>query len=154
MGQRHPGGYGWNLNNYFGRANKIYNEKPVHGPGFKDTSGKHLPPGVRIPDWKVCKVETAPELLEVQQKLAALGLKDPWLRNNVWRLDRRIWGTPADRQLYLLRSFKFGVLAFLVSYVYHEYIESKDHHHHPVDKWPLLYELEGNNKHSSGHGHH
>lgn len=77
---RTPGGMGWNLNNYFGRANKIYNEKPIHGPGFKDTKGKNLPYGVRIPDWKKYKVETSAEFVEVQRKLAAHGLKDPWVR--------------------------------------------------------------------------
>ena len=44
------------------------------------TPGLHLPPGTHIPDWRQYKVENSPELLEVQKKLAARGLKDPWLR--------------------------------------------------------------------------
>lgn len=56
-------------------------EKPIfiHQPP-PPTPGLHLPPGVRIPDWRKFKVEDTPELLEVQKKLAARGLKDPWLR--------------------------------------------------------------------------
>jgi hypothetical protein len=34
----------------------------------------------QAPDWRLFKVENAPELLSVQQRLAARGLKDPWLR--------------------------------------------------------------------------
>jgi hypothetical protein len=32
------------------------------------------------PDYKIYKVENAPELLKIQQKLAEKGLKDHWLR--------------------------------------------------------------------------
>ena len=34
----------------------------------------------KCPDYKIYKIENAPDLLKVQQKLAAKGLKDPWLR--------------------------------------------------------------------------
>jgi hypothetical protein len=34
----------------------------------------------KAPDWRKFKVENAPELQNVQNRLAALGLKDPWLR--------------------------------------------------------------------------
>ena len=37
----------------------------------------------KAPDWKFFKVENAPELVKVQNRLAALGLKDPWLRLNI-----------------------------------------------------------------------
>jgi hypothetical protein len=45
------------------------------------TSGLHLPPGCHIPDWRQYKVENCPELADVQKRLAARGLKDPWLRS-------------------------------------------------------------------------
>lgn len=35
---------------------------------------------VKIPDYRIYKVEDAPQLVEVQNKLARHGLKDPWLR--------------------------------------------------------------------------
>ncbi len=34
----------------------------------------------QAPDWRLFKVENAPELLSIQNRLAARGLKDPWLR--------------------------------------------------------------------------
>lgn len=40
----------------------------------------HHGPKVVIPDWRIYKVEDAPELVRVQKMLAAKGLKDPWLR--------------------------------------------------------------------------
>jgi NADH dehydrogenase (ubiquinone) 1 beta subcomplex subunit 3 len=35
---------------------------------------------IKIPDYKVYKVEAVPELMAVQRALANKGLKDPWLR--------------------------------------------------------------------------
>lgn len=34
----------------------------------------------KVPDWKIYKVEDAPELLKVRRALERQGLKDPWLR--------------------------------------------------------------------------
>jgi hypothetical protein len=34
----------------------------------------------KVPDWKQYKVSNAPLLVEVEKRLAAKGLKDPWLR--------------------------------------------------------------------------
>lgn len=44
------------------------------------TPGLHYPPGAYVPDYKVYKLEDAPELVNVQKRLAARGLKSPWLR--------------------------------------------------------------------------
>lgn len=74
---------GFNPGYYIWRDPPVYNEKPVIGPGFKDTKGKHFPPGARIPDWKSVTLKDAPELEANQRKLAALGLKDNWARY-VW----------------------------------------------------------------------
>ena len=43
-----------------------------------------------------------PELQKLQEKLAALGLKDPWIRNEVWRFDRGIQPTVWQNWKYLL----------------------------------------------------
>lgn len=40
----------------------------------------HHEPAIKIPDWRLMKVEECPPLLNVQKTLAARGLKDPWLR--------------------------------------------------------------------------
>jgi len=45
---------------------------------------------LHIPDHSIYKVnEHTPELLDLQRKLAEKGLKDPWIRNEVWRYDMR-----------------------------------------------------------------
>lgn len=46
----------------------------------KPPPGVHYPPGAVIRDYKVYKLENAPELMEVQRKLSARGLHSPWLR--------------------------------------------------------------------------
>merc|ERR1712058_52512 len=41
-----------------------------------------------IPDWRIYsqdKVAEVPELMKHKQRLAALGLKDPWIRNEIWK---------------------------------------------------------------------
>ena len=42
--------------------------------------GHHHGPPYIVPDWTKYKIENAPELLDVQEKLAKSGLKNPWLR--------------------------------------------------------------------------
>ena len=34
----------------------------------------------KAPDWRQYKVQNAPHLVNIQQRLASQGLKDPWLR--------------------------------------------------------------------------
>merc|ERR1712071_25147 len=46
---------------------------------------------MKVPDWKIYKVENIPELMKVQEALAKKGLSDPWLRNEVWRYQQSEW---------------------------------------------------------------
>ncbi|KAL5005861.1 hypothetical protein ScPMuIL_017019 [Solemya velum] len=39
----------------------------------------------KAPDWRQYKTAGISELETLQQMLAAKGLKDPWIRNEVWR---------------------------------------------------------------------
>lgn len=72
----------------------------------------------KIPDYKIYKVADAPELLEVEKALASKGLKNPWLRNDVWRYDRTQWGTPKQRwSLAFFRGFKLGFGAFVLTII-------------------------------------
>ena len=93
-------------------------------------------PHIVIPDYKIYKVgEHTPELLEVQQKLAAKGLKDPWLRNEVWRYDmaNRYGFTRNKALLYLVqRGFIPGLILASVSTVLWKAWESSQPHddHH------------------------
>ncbi|KAK9892256.1 hypothetical protein WA026_019055 [Henosepilachna vigintioctopunctata] len=79
--------------------------------------GHHSPP-YKIPDYRIYKVEDVPILLKTQQALAAKGLKDPWLRNEVWRYDPKHWGTESERTRgYFLRGFKYGFAAFVLTII-------------------------------------
>ena len=93
--------------------------------------GGALPP---VPDWKSYQVGShTPELEKVQKMLKSMGLKvgqdkifmfyfghirqavqllvpqDPWLRNEVWRFDRRQFGM-ADRPVLIRRLLSRGVV--------------------------------------------
>ncbi|XP_030760051.1 NADH dehydrogenase [ubiquinone] 1 beta subcomplex subunit 3 [Sitophilus oryzae] len=72
----------------------------------------------KIPDYRIYKVSDAPLLLKTQQALAAQGLKDPWLRNEVWRYDPKHFGTERSRVISLVgRGFKLGFGAFVLTIV-------------------------------------
>jgi len=95
----------------------------------------------KSPDWRIYKVENAPELLTVQNRLAKLGLRDPWLRNEVWRFDKQFGYVP--RRTLLLRNvtstlkwgFAFFVGTVLLETGYNKIFGKGDSHGH-------------------GHGHH
>ncbi|XP_046385624.1 NADH dehydrogenase [ubiquinone] 1 beta subcomplex subunit 3 [Ischnura elegans] len=69
-----------------------------------------------VPDYKEFKVEEVPELAEVQDALKRRGLKDPWLRNEVWRYSVKEFGTPRSRgNAFFFRGFKWGLGAFVAT---------------------------------------
>ena len=62
----------------------------------------------KVPDWKQYKVGAhTPELEHVERMLKSLGLKDPWLRNEVWRFDNRqsYVMTKYGRNRFYIRTF-------------------------------------------------
>lgn len=76
--------------------------------------GHHEP--YTIPDYKIYKVADIPELVTIEKALAAQGLKDPWLRNEVWRYNVKEFGTESSRlKLVFFRGFKLGFGAFLLT---------------------------------------
>jgi NADH dehydrogenase (ubiquinone) 1 beta subcomplex subunit 3 len=42
--------------------------------------GGHHHQEIKIPDYRIYKVENCPELVQVEKALSRVGLKDPWLR--------------------------------------------------------------------------
>lgn len=62
-------------------GNIIESNKP------KTKYGLFWEPGTpfKAPDWRQYKVEEVPVLKKVQDDLAKKGLRNPWLRNDVWR---------------------------------------------------------------------
>jgi len=89
-----------------------------------------------VPDWRTYTVgEHTPELLKTQKMLKSLGLKDPWIRNEVWRYDRKL---PANieraekiKGMLGFRGLKYGIALAIVSAGIRRYINSQsDHGHH------------------------
>ncbi|XP_076243860.1 NADH dehydrogenase [ubiquinone] 1 beta subcomplex subunit 3 [Calliopsis andreniformis] len=80
--------------------------------------GDHIP---KVPSPDKFKVEDVPELKRLQEYLASKGLKDPWLRNEVWRFQYKepvAW----KRNLKLCTTgLKVGIPAFLITIAIEKY---------------------------------
>ena len=110
-------------------------------------------PKIVIPDYKKYVVDqNTPELLKVQERLAAKGLKDPWLRNEVWRYDMREHLVDYGERIrwtlargVLSGAIIGGVLALLYPIYYRRVLISKgrdpDHAHHCECHYYLNYPL-------------
>ncbi|KAK2576306.1 hypothetical protein KPH14_005670 [Odynerus spinipes] len=70
--------------------------------------------GMEIPSPDRYNLENYPALNKYRERLAREGLKDPWLRNDAWRYTPKL-GTKAHRVSLLLRGWKLGVPAFLIT---------------------------------------
>lgn len=84
--------------------------------------GHHHHERLQIPDWKIYQVgDHTPNLQQLQQRLAAKGLKDPWIRNEVWRFDTRMHGTFTSRKFAAIgfrpRAMIGGINLFRASFV-------------------------------------
>ncbi len=90
----------------------------------------------KAPSWTKFQVANAPELVDVENRLAKLGLKDPWLRNEVWRYDPQCGAVSARPQL--LRSagngMKLGLIlcigTIILETAYNKIFAKPDDHHH------------------------
>ncbi|XP_076758652.1 NADH dehydrogenase [ubiquinone] 1 beta subcomplex subunit 3 [Xylocopa sonorina] len=80
--------------------------------------GGHRPIPCKIPSPDIYKVENVPQLLKCQQKLAEIGLKDPWLRNMVWHYHEK---SMFRRALRHLRGIPSGVGFFLITIAVENY---------------------------------
>lgn len=97
----------------------------------------HHGPPYKVPNASIYKVEDIPQLVEVQKALARRGLKDPWLRNEVWRYNPKEFGTHRSRAIkFFTRGFGIG-LVLLAATIGVEQLTGYDYSH-------------GNYK---GHGH-
>ncbi|XP_072764593.1 NADH dehydrogenase [ubiquinone] 1 beta subcomplex subunit 3 [Anoplolepis gracilipes] len=91
--------------------------------------GGHKGQPYKIPSPDIYKVEDVPQLKCVQEELAKKGLKDPWLRNHVWRYQST--QPPLIRGLVCLtRGWKLGIPAFLVTIAVEQYFGIDYHGHH------------------------
>jgi len=97
--------------------------------GGHDAHG-HGPPYV-VPDAKIYKVADVPQLLRIQNILASEGLKDPWLRNYVWKYDPH--GPTRVPKIFFRRTIGrgmlYGFIAAVITTGIGKLIED-DHHGH------------------------
>lgn len=103
----------------------------------------HHKPPYTIPDYRIYKVdENSPELLKIQNVLKSVGLKDPWLRNEVWRYHREIAGPKTWMSTWgrlVFRRFPVGLGLGIATAAAFKLLESDDGHGHGD---------------AHGHGHH
>ncbi|XP_055333552.1 uncharacterized protein LOC129585060 [Paramacrobiotus metropolitanus] len=111
----------------------------------------------KVPDYRIYKWERVPELVELNNKLAKHGLKDPWIsrnipRNEVWRW-HPAWGTAKGRTWGLLtRGLLTGFILAAVSYGARRwYVSAHPDAEHWVD--PLV-PPRHHDDHGHGHGGH
>ncbi|KAK6165251.1 hypothetical protein SNE40_022211 [Patella caerulea] len=86
-----------------------------------------------IPDWKTYKWQGIPELEEYQRLLAREGLKDPWIRNEVWRYQPEIPRLMDGVKYSFFRGFKYAAAAMVVTILVDKFVLKKkgghdDHH--------------------------
>jgi len=90
-----------------------------------------------IPDYKIYQVnEHTPELQALEKKLAERGLKDPWIRNEVWRYDMRDRCMTNELKGFhvIFRGFIPGlILAVGSAFLWWEYDKRYLSHHHHDD---------------------
>lgn len=90
----------------------------------------HHGPPYKVPDASIYKVSDAPELVEVERALARRGLKDPWLRNEVWRYNVQQFSTHRTRLItFLFKGFPLGFAAFVAT-IGVEFALGVDYHGH------------------------
>ncbi|KAF2897779.1 hypothetical protein ILUMI_08410 [Ignelater luminosus] len=93
---------------------------------------------MKMPDYRIYKVEDIPQLVATKRALAARGLTDPWLRNEVWRFNPKAFGTEKSRIITtVFRGFRVGFVAFVLTVL-----------------GTAAYDKMNPPKHGHGHGHH
>uniref|UniRef100_U5ERX7 NADH dehydrogenase [ubiquinone] 1 beta subcomplex subunit 3 n=1 Tax=Corethrella appendiculata TaxID=1370023 RepID=U5ERX7_9DIPT len=98
----------------------------------------------KVPSASIYRVEDAPQLVQVRDALAKRGLKDPWLRNEVWRYNVKEFGTHRGRLMQVLfRGLPLGFAAFVATIAIEKALGID--YHAPVP---------GHEGHGHGHGHH
>ena len=110
----------------------------------------HLPPGVRIPDWRQYRLsrDLNPELWRSNERLIREGLKDPWVRNYAWRYQGAMNPSFATKYLRLFTGLPQAAVLLGLVIAYNHFKEgANDHHgghghHHEDDKYKLLWEME------------
>ncbi|GAB6024174.1 NADH dehydrogenase (ubiquinone) 1 beta subcomplex [Chamberlinius hualienensis] len=101
-----------------------------HSHGHGDGHGHGHEKPYEIPDWKIYKVEDVPQLVTLQNLLAQKGLKDPWLRNEVWRYHKNFGTIPQRIRKTFFTGFGVGFAAFLATIAFEKLTQKDDEHGH------------------------
>ena len=67
-------------------------------------------------------------------------------RNEVWRFERKYWGTPADRTFFLFGYAKYGAVMFAAIWLYFEVYKGgtpPHHHHHYYEDYTKTHGVHG-----------
>ncbi|PNF35715.1 NADH dehydrogenase [ubiquinone] 1 beta subcomplex subunit 3 [Cryptotermes secundus] len=94
--------------------------------------GDHGHHKYEVPDYRIYKIEDCPKLVKVQKALAQKGLKDPWLRNEVWRFQPAFKTEGYRARLTFFRGIQWGFAAFLATIAIEKVWETmspSDHSH-------------------------
>ncbi|CAK1547643.1 unnamed protein product [Leptosia nina] len=85
----------------------------------------------KVPEYtKFSSIKGIPQLEQLEKELAKKGLKDPWIRNEVWRYHPG-FGTKLLRARKLFfRGFPLGLLLTVVTVAVEKAIGGDDHHDH------------------------
>ncbi|KAL0110851.1 hypothetical protein PUN28_014060 [Cardiocondyla obscurior] len=87
-----------------------------------------------IPSPDIYKVGDVPELKRVEEELAKRGLKNPWLRNDVWRYKTRQQPRFKSGFIALTRGMRIGIPAFLITIAVEKYFGIDYSHGHHGDE--------------------
>ncbi|KAK6633022.1 hypothetical protein RUM43_012765 [Polyplax serrata] len=70
----------------------------------------------KIPDWRIYQVEDVPQLVHLRKALECRNLKDPWLRNHVWKYTEKYNNKKCPSVLGVFKiGIKYGFLAGLAT---------------------------------------
>lgn len=85
-----------------------------------------------VPDWRTYKAEGIPELDRLQRRLGALGLRDPWIRNEAWKFTEVNGGTTSMSKVAMRVTFRgFGIaLAAMAVTILYDKVTNKGSNHH------------------------
>ncbi|CAL1532044.1 unnamed protein product [Lymnaea stagnalis] len=86
-----------------------------------------------VPDWKIYKADGIPQLERLQNRLSALGLKDPWIRNEAWRYYPENGGSAGMVRVGLQKTFRgfgYAAVALALTIAYDKLTNTGEKHGH------------------------
>lgn len=94
----------------------------------------HGPKPPPVPDYRIYKVEDVPRLVRLRDRLALHGLKDPWMRNEVWRYSEYTKVNSFGLlKILVTRGMKLGFVLAVATVGLEQglnFVLKKDEHHH------------------------